>query len=245
MTTEPGKYAHSNRTSPSPSPTSRMAIISVLNPSNAGSTESLPESTVSHNRAQVYAHRPHSHQQQPPYHLYTTPQYYGHIEPPSFDGHVDASPAHRGGPSNSSTSLYGGRDRFPSASSSSSATADKQSPIRRAPRPKYEEEEMYFIWYHRVDLRQEWRQVRESFNSQFPDRQRSGFQGIQCKFYRFIREKQCPTLRDQKQHENQRGNGGGSDSRSSPGDQGPAYGVVNWTGVWFPWMNEPPPAPRR
>ncbi|KAJ5138973.1 uncharacterized protein N7515_003821 [Penicillium bovifimosum] len=86
--------------------------------------------------------------------------------------------------------------RFPSVSSSSSA--GEVGDRRRPPRPKYEEEEMYFIWYHRVDLCQEWKEVREAFNRQFSARQRRGFQGIQCKFYRFIKEKKCPTLREQR-----------------------------------------------
>lgn len=144
-----------------------------------------------------------------------------------------------------------GRDRHDSLSSSSSTNADG----RRPPRPKYEEEEMFFIWYHRVDLGQEWKEVRESFNRQFPNRQRSGFQGIQCKFYRFIREKSCPTLREQRRlrdgeflGEGAGGGGAGasmtSSSSSSSGSSAmqdspaPRFGVVEWTGVWYPWMRE-------
>jgi hypothetical protein len=59
-----------------------------------------------------------------------------------------------------------------------------------SPGPRFEKEEMYFIWYHRVDLCQEWKEVRENFNRQFRNRQRHGFQGIQCKFYRSIKEKE-------------------------------------------------------
>ena len=113
---------------------------------------------------------------------------------------------------------------------------------------------MFFIWYHRVDLGQEWKEVRESFNRQFPDRQRSGFQGIQCKFYRFIREKSCPTLREQRRLRDGEflGEGGGGGTGTSPApspsssassvvtqDSGaPRFGVVEWTGVWYPWMRE-------
>ncbi|RMJ22927.1 hypothetical protein PHISP_06212, partial [Aspergillus sp. HF37] len=126
---------------------------------------------------------------------------------------------------------------------------------RRPPRPKYEEEEMFFIWYHRVDLGQEWKEVRECFNRQFPSRQRAGFQGIQCKFYRFIREKSCPTLREQRRMRDGEflregaaaaaaaaaaavatapgGGGGGGGSQRAP-----KFGVVEWTGVWYPWMRE-------
>ncbi|KAJ6163888.1 hypothetical protein N7497_003867 [Penicillium chrysogenum] len=73
------------------------------------------------------------------------------------------------------------------------ASADR----RRSPRPKYEKEEMYFIWYHRVDLCQRWKEVHESFNRQFPNRQRVSSQGMQSKFYRFIKQKNCPTPREQ------------------------------------------------
>ncbi|KAL4806437.1 hypothetical protein BDV18DRAFT_160505 [Aspergillus unguis] len=97
-----------------------------------------------------------------------------HSNPNGYRHQSSSSQSHSGGPER----LHGDR--------------------RRAPRPKYEEEEMYFIWYHRVDLGQEWREVRESFNRQFPQRQRAGFQGIQCKFYRFIKDKNVPTLREQR-----------------------------------------------
>ncbi|KKK12673.1 hypothetical protein P175DRAFT_0510060 [Aspergillus ochraceoroseus IBT 24754] len=123
------------------------------------------------------------------------------------------------------------RDRYDSVSSSSSNAPER----RRPPRPKYEEEEMYFIWYHRVDLCQEWKEVRESFNRQFPSRQRRGFQGIQCKFYRFIREKKCPTLRQQRRMRD------GEFLRKGSGlaeSNGPRFGVVEWMGVWYPWMRE-------
>lgn len=137
---------------------------------------------------------------------------------------------------NSSPDPYQPRERYDSVSSCSSTNgADR----RRAPRPKYEEEEMYFIWYHRVDLRQEWKEVRESFNRQFPARQRRGFQGIQCKFYRFIKDKKCPTLREQRRMRD--GNfmrDGPSLANESRGGK-PQFGVVEWTrDVWYPWMKE-------
>lgn len=231
---------------------SRIPIDSLLNPSNdsdypSKSTRTSPQNYYDQDRLHPYNHsqyRHHSPQSthQSPYsqpyqqHHHYTPQFhptqYELNRPLSMDDPVVLGT----GSASSSPGPYGQRDRFPSVSSTSSIMQEQR---RRPPRPKYEEEEMYFIWYHRVDLRQEWRQVRESFNAQFPNRQRSGFQGIQCKYYRFIKEKKCPTLRDQKQRENlQRGRGG---SRNSPGDDAPAYGVVKWTGVWFPWMKEPRP----
>ena len=130
----------------------------------------------------------------------------------------------------SSPSSYDG-ERYGSVSSTSSNAAER----RRPPRPKYEEEEMYFIWYHRVDLCLEWKEVRESFNRQFPHRQRSGFQGIQCKFYRFIKEKNCPTLREQRRMRDGEFLREGS-SLTDPIP--PKFGVVQWAGVWYPWMRE-------
>ena len=111
---------------------------------------------------------------------------------------------------------------------------------------------MYFIWYHRVDLSQEWKEVRESFNRQFPHRQRKGFQGIQCKFYRFIKDKNCPTLREQRRLRDGESilDGGGSgmgfsgpsssspSSSSSSSSGNPKFGVIDWAGVWYPWMRE-------
>lgn len=96
---------------------------------------------------------------------------------------------------------------------------------------------MYFIWYHRVDLCQEWKEVRECFNRQFPARQRRGFQGIQCKFYRFIREKKCPTLREQRRMRD--GEFLREQGPSTVAESGaPKFGVVEWMGVWYPWMRE-------
>ncbi|CDM36322.1 hypothetical protein DTO013E5_6778 [Penicillium roqueforti] len=126
---------------------------------------------------------------------------------------------------------YHSRERYSSVSSASSTNGDR----RRPPRPKYEEEEMYFIWYHRVDLSQEWKEVRAAFNRQFHDRQRSGFQGIQCKFYRFIKEKKCPTLREQRR---MRDGEFLREGASAAHGATPKYGVRQYTNVWYPWMRK-------
>ncbi|KAJ5853142.1 hypothetical protein N7534_005685 [Penicillium rubens] len=134
----------------------------------------------------------------------------------------------------SSPGPYHSRERFSSVSSSSSTNDDR----RRPPRPKYEEEEMYFIWYHRVDLCQEWKEVREAFNRQFPDRQRRGFQGIQCKFYRFIKEKKCPTLREQRRMRDGELMREGAATALADGGGAPNFGVRGYTNVWYPWMRK-------
>lgn len=156
---------------------------------------------------------------------------------------ANSANAHRASASTNQSSLsapsspdpYHSRERYSSVSSSSSTNGDR----RRPPRPKYEEEEMYFIWYHRVDLCQEWKEVREAFNRQFPDRQRRGFQGIQCKFYRFIKEKKCPTLREQRRMRDGEFLREGA-TTALAGDHGaaPKFGVREYTNVWYPWMRK-------
>ncbi|EED21948.1 conserved hypothetical protein [Talaromyces stipitatus ATCC 10500] len=123
-------------------------------------------------------------------------------------------------------------ERFDSVSSTSSTTISER---RRAPRPKYTDEEMYFIWYHRVDLDEEWRDCTEAFNKQFPSQGRSerNTQGIQCKFYRFINAKKCPTVREQRRLKDGEFMAHG---RSSRGRLLPKFGVVEWCHVWYPWM---------
>ncbi|PYH94128.1 hypothetical protein BO71DRAFT_241363 [Aspergillus ellipticus CBS 707.79] len=205
---------------------SRMAIDSLLNPP----VESAAASPQLH-----YGH--HGPQLSPLY----PPSPSGYFYSSYSDGHhayAESSASSQDQPflpyrprsAESSPDAYS-RDRYDSVSSSSSNAPER----RRPPRPKYEEEEMYFIWYHRVDLCQEWKEVRESFNQQFPSRQRRGFQGIQCKFYRFIKEKQCPTLREQRRMRDGdflREGAGLADSAS------PRFGVIDWAGVWYPWMRE-------
>ncbi|KAL4974491.1 hypothetical protein BDW66DRAFT_139584 [Aspergillus desertorum] len=196
-------------------------------------------------------HRDHHHHHHNPYQLS-----HSHIQ-----DHRDPYAAYHHS-TNSSPEPYS-RDRYSSVSSSTSSSNGHHSHHshgnntsvsgsggsregRRQPRPKYEEEEMYFIWYQRVDLGQEWKEVRESFNRQFPERPRKGFQGIQCKFYRFIKEKKCPTLREQRRMRDGEFISGqaphalshsSSDSGSGYGGK-PQFGVVEWMGVWYPWMRE-------
>jgi hypothetical protein len=66
---------------------------------------------------------------------------------------------------------------------------------RREFRPTYTEAETHFIWYHRIDLNLDWAVVKNLFNKQFPGRQRRGFQGIQCKYYRCLDNHGLPPVR--------------------------------------------------
>lgn len=233
-----------------PQRSTRMSIDALLNPSGSDQRNPVLQYHQHENHyQQPYLHPHHyryplqaddeHYREQHYHHQYHEP--YRNGRPASEEDHLGSS-RHRSESTHSSPGPYR-RERFPSVSSGSSTVPER----RRPPRPKYDEEEMYFIWYHRVDLRQEWKEVRESFNAQFPTRQRSGFQGIQCKYYRFIKENKCPTLREQRR---QREGGSapgvsptGLSSGNSPNglsDSSPAYGVVQWTGRWYPWMREPP-----
>ncbi|KAJ5588777.1 hypothetical protein N7537_011455 [Penicillium hordei] len=51
---------------------------------------------------------------------------------------------------------------------------------------KYNDEELWFIWYQHVVLDQEWDNILESFNHQFPGRQRPRGKTLQAVYYRII-----------------------------------------------------------
>ncbi|KZZ91546.1 hypothetical protein AAP_03252 [Ascosphaera apis ARSEF 7405] len=235
------------------SPAARISIDALLNPSSHGPdpTEVPPIKRLSpyqddnqaispreqygyfesdHHAAQRRPHYPrfsHSYEQHPSLQYHQSMYDNGTYSPTQeFQSQATDGSTRRSSSIDSSPGPNG-RERFPSISSNGSSAVPER---RRPPRPKYDEEEMYFIWYHRVDLRQEWRDVRESFNAQFPNRPRNGFQGIQCKYYRFIKEKKCPTLREQRRRRSE------SDGVREPGDNLPAYGVVRWTKIRYPWM---------
>ncbi|KAL2853427.1 hypothetical protein BJY01DRAFT_64092 [Aspergillus pseudoustus] len=208
-----------------------------------------------HHQTQQQVHHHHHHHYHPYSHhgssqKIATPTHHQdhHYSHHSQHHHHPFMPYHRPRSTDSSPESYArDRDRYSSVSSTSSTNGAAHSSSnsasgdqRRPPRPKYEEEEMYFIWYHRVDLCQEWKEVRESFNRQFPNRQRSGFQGIQCKFYRFIKEKKCPTLREQRRMRDGEflRQESTTSSRGDFGSGAPQFGVVEWMGVWYPWMRE-------
>ena len=115
--------------------------------------------------------------------------------------------------------------RPPSRSSTSSQSPNmRTSPMgreRREFRPTYQQEEEYFIWYHRVDLGMDWTDVRQAYNAQFPERQRRGFQGIQCKYYRCCETHGIPRVRE-------RNRGGALDK---------SYGVRSrLPSLWYSWM---------
>ena len=92
----------------------------------------------------------------------------------------------------------------------------------RENRPTYFMEEVHFIWYHRVDLRMDWADVKQAYNAQFPTRQRKGFQGIQCKYYRCMSNSGLPGVRQR-------------DRSARPEER---YGMQARTGLVYPWMRD-------
>ncbi|KAL3476234.1 hypothetical protein BJX99DRAFT_228113 [Aspergillus californicus] len=228
----------------------RMAIDSLLNPPTESDqpASKLHYAPLTPTYSPLYPPSPNQYYYSLPdsqHHQHHHHHHHHHHHPsPQESHHHHSFMPYRPRSTDSSPDTYR-RDRYDSVSSTSStnntSTASNQGERRRAPRPKYEEEEMYFIWYHRVDLSQEWKEVRECFNRQFPARPRSGFQGIQCKFYRFIKEKKCPTLREQRRMrdgEFMRQEEEETRSRSSFNGGAPQFGVIEWMGVWYPWMRE-------
>lgn len=117
-----------------------------------------------------------------------------------------------------SSSSANGRPRT-SSSSSSRSPGTKE---RRQFRPTYSDEEVYFIWYYRIDLGYDWQDITNAYNAQFFDRPREGFGGIQCKYYRYCEEFGIPKVRDR--------------DRGAP--QVLEYGMRSRTGLSYPWMRD-------
>lgn len=194
----------------------RISIDALLNPAESEETGSQQPRTPDHQYHHGYQHGQFSPREDFRYRYeQTTPS------------HKEMALTRQSGFDNRDSGQYR-YERFDSVSSTSTNPTES----RRPPRPKYDEEEMYFIWYHRVDLEKEWKEVQECYSRQFPGRQRRGIQGIQCKFYRFIKEKRCPTVREQRRLRDGEFMARGRSRCQSL----PRYGVVEWCGAWYPWM---------
>ena len=92
----------------------------------------------------------------------------------------------------------------------------------RDPRPAYSQEEILFVWYRRTDLGQDWEEVVQDFNFQFPGRTQRNKGGLQCRFYRTLDLYRVAKVREQARRKNQ-------------GFVG-EFGVVERTNLRFPWM---------
>src|SRR3982074_2418214 len=82
---------------------------------------------------------------------------------------------------------------------------------------------MYFIWYYQVNLQEDWKEIKGHFNQQFEHAERN-IQGIQCKFYHFIKDKNYLNVQEQQYEE------------SAYRQAQEKCRVVQFCGLWFPWM---------
>jgi hypothetical protein len=110
--------------------------------------------------------------------------------------------------------------RTSSASSRTGSVSRSTQP--RAPRPKYSVEEDHFIWYQRIDLDKDWKEVSHAFNEHFFDRHRDGESGLQCRFYRTLSAAGIPNIRSLK--------------NSSDKERIAQYGLVKLTRHRYKWM---------
>lgn len=109
------------------------------------------------------------------------------------------------------------------ASSVSSRTSSiSRSTQPRAPRPKYSMEEDHFIWYQRIDLEKDWKEVSHAFNEHFRDRHRDGESGLQCRFYRILDAAGIPNIRSLK--------------NSNDKERIAQFGLVEQTQYRYAWM---------
>lgn len=146
----------------------------------------------------------------------SSPRYHGSRARGDAGGRAPESGQYARRPtSSSSSSSANGRQRTSSVSPRSPGTKE-----RRQFRPTYSDEEVYFIWYYRIDLGYDWQDINNAYNAQFPDRPREGFGGIQCKYYRYCEEFGIPKVRHR--------------DRGAP--QVTEYGMRSRTGLSYPWM---------
>lgn len=121
------------------------------------------------------------------------------------------------------STIRGNRASLPSRGRQRSLTGAASLTAKpRENRPTYLMEEVHFIWYHRVDLRMDWVDVKQAYNEQFPTRQRRGFQGIQCKYYRCMSNSGLPGVRQR-------------DRSARPEER---YGMRARTGLVYPWVRD-------
>jgi hypothetical protein len=121
----------------------------------------------------------------------------------------------------------------PRAGSSSTQSSEETSSSPRRPnRPKYSEEEEAFIWFHRVDLRQEWDVVVDAFNRQFRHSYLRDKSGLECKLYRVLGAHGVPQIREWRKRGNR------------TVEEITYYGIVEWTNIRYPWMGPRYWAPR-
>ena len=118
----------------------------------------------------------------------------------------------------------------PRTSSSSSSTQSSEradSNPRRANRPKYSKEEEAFIWFHRVDLAQEWDMVVRAFNDRFPHSRPRLKSGLECKLYRVLSHNGIPQIREWRKR---------GDRMVEEVTGYYNFGIIEATTIRYPWM---------
>jgi hypothetical protein len=104
---------------------------------------------------------------------------------------------------------------------------------------KYEEEHMYFLWYHYVELHLNWDEILAIFHRQFPDIQRLNVEAIRQKLRRFVKGKGAPSPRMQRslwevEHTEMLPNSTDSSLKLDRKD----LGLKEDKNVWYSWMNK-------
>ena len=119
------------------------------------------------------------------------------------------------------------RPRTSSSSSPTQSSERKASNPRRANRPKYSREEEAFIWFHRVDLAQEWDMVVRAFNDRFLHSHPRVKSGLECKLYRVLSHYGVPQIREWSKR----------DDRMVEEVTGYYnFGIIEATTIRYPWM---------
>ncbi|KAI4134971.1 MAG: hypothetical protein LQ347_001083 [Umbilicaria vellea] len=82
------------------------------------------------------------------------------------------------------------------------------------------EEEDHFVWYHRVDLRMSWAEVKQAYDGQFAERDQEDFRKSQWNYYRCLDA--CDRTKSNQ-----------SEQAALPQEE---YRMRARTGLWYPWI---------
>lgn len=192
--------------------TGRMSINWLLNEDEEPALEPDQCSSIAQGQEARWTHHQHQHQeaQSPHTHAYT-------------DTSTTGAPLYRYSQQRYQSPQSNLNMRQHRASSVSTRTGSiSRSTQPRAPRPKYSVEEDHFIWYQRIDLEKDWKEVSQTFNEYFQDRHRDGESGLQCRFYRILESAGIPNIRSLKS--------------SNDKERIARFGLVEQTRYRYSWM---------
>jgi hypothetical protein len=94
------------------------------------------------------------------------------------------------------------------------------------PRRKYQQEQSFFIWYHRVDLGLSWNQTMDAYEQHWHEQREKG--GLQCKFYRILDQHKVLKVREQNKTDRR--------ARKATLPQGRNFGMLGVTDKKYHWM---------